>query len=64
MSFTQAICGCCWQAYALGRDGEITQPCVTRHPAKEICCTCGGNAAEGIYIRVDPAQVLFPREEK
>lgn len=60
--WSQPMCGCCWQAYALGKFGDARHlATVLRSPPPEVCCTCGGKAEQGIYIRVDPDLVPFPR---
>jgi hypothetical protein len=31
---------------------------------KETCCDCGESTYEGVYFRVDPRTVKFPKVEK
>lgn len=58
MTWTQPQCGPCFEE-ANGRPA----PHRMRDPASEVCCTCGATTCEGIYTRVDPATVPFPRED-
>jgi len=30
----------------------------------EVCCACGTLTVEGVFVRVDPTKVPFPREER
>jgi hypothetical protein len=65
-SWTQPCCGCCWQAYSYGKDGEVRQASAIKEEYREIetCVFCGGTAAEGIYLRVDPTLAPFPTKVK
>jgi hypothetical protein len=62
MSFgwTHPICEDCWQQHNPGRpaarlmDGLADQ---------EQCCRCGRITTAGIYVRANPATVLYPAED-
>lgn len=58
---SEPCCGACWQAFSYGCHGEIRTPVRLTEPEREICCFCAGNAEQGIYVRVDPDKVPFPR---
>ena len=58
-NLTQPICYDCWQVRNPGRD-----PVTVNHGGdKDTCCDCGRKSVDGIYIRVDPKTVKFPRKE-
>lgn len=60
MNWTQPVCIPCWnrdhpdrQTQGRGDIGDL-----------EHCCLCGGETRSGLYVRLDPATVPFPSEEK
>jgi hypothetical protein len=59
MSWTQPVCVPCWD-----RDNP-DRPAPDRGDvgALEQCCKCGTMTRSGIYIRIDPATVSYPRRE-
>jgi hypothetical protein len=58
MSWTQPICGECWERENPGR-----KPVRVIDGDTERCCHCGTLTTNGIYTRVDPTTVAFPRDE-
>jgi hypothetical protein len=54
--FTQALCLPCW----FEREGDRGPSAVREAPAEQ-CALCGRLTDEGIYIRIDPGTVPFPR---
>lgn len=56
MSWTQPICRICFGDRKPGR-----VPVRVLYTDPEKCCDCGTTTDEGIYIRVDPATVAYPR---
>jgi len=58
VSWTQAICNNCWSEW------YEYEPFRTREPEVEICCYCGQETLSGIYVRIDPKTVPFPRKEE
>ena len=58
MGFTQPLCGTCWD-----RENHDWAPVVSNTAEIERCCQCGEKTESGIYIRVDPATVPFPKKE-
>lgn len=54
-SFTQPICAECF--------GRPATTIVQEFRTKEICCQCGKENTDGIYIRVDPTTVRYPTPE-
>lgn len=58
MSWTQPICAACYAKRAPGRAPvRVSED----YADAEVCCDCGQETHEGIYLRVDPATVKFPR---
>jgi hypothetical protein len=57
-SWTQPICDGCW----LQRWPERV-PVRLREPDREQCAICGSATESGIYCRIDPATVAFPRRK-
>lgn len=47
--WTHSICPMCWDDQ---REGE---PLKIRNPKKEICCFCGEETQDGIYVRCNPS---------
>lgn len=58
MSWTQPLCEACWDDR---RPGHIPARSMG---AVETCCLCGAATTSGIYIRMDPQTVPFPRNEE
>lgn len=56
-SWTQPICDPCW---AKMRPGE--KPYRVLIPDQEQCALCGDGTPSGIYVRLDPATVPYPRD--
>lgn len=59
MNWTQAICGACYGVRFPGR-GAVA----LKEGMEEKCCDCGAPTKDGIYFRVDPRTVKFPKQEK
>jgi hypothetical protein len=59
MSWTQPVCIACWN-----RDNPDRQTAGRGDIGTlERCCKCGNNTQSGLYVRIDPRTVPFPREE-
>ena len=58
MTWTQPVCEDCW--YSLYPEREPTR---LRQAEIETCCKCGIQTWSGIYIRIDPKTVPYPRNE-
>ena len=56
MNYTQPLCDTCW----VEREGNRV-PVRTAEPQEERCCCCGGLTESGIYQRIDPRSVTFPK---
>lgn len=54
MTWTHAQCLDCWERQNPGRGAYVVIG-----SSREMCCTCGKQTTDGIYIRMDPAQVKF-----
>lgn len=54
-SFTQPVCGDCYEARYPGRE-----PTRVIDAEIENCCDCTTATRSGVYIRVDPATVTLP----
>lgn len=61
MNFTQAICSDCHAARHPDRKPH-TVPLDVRE--RETCCLCGAVTMEGIYERIDPRTVKYPRGDR
>jgi hypothetical protein len=70
--FTQPVCTDCWLAentVRLPETGEamFKAPTVLKMDEMEwpdrleMCCKCGRCTTSGIFIRVDPSTVLYPK---
>jgi hypothetical protein len=59
MSWTQAICERCWGIAHPGME-----PTRLIDPEFETCCFCGAHTDDGIYVRIDPRSVPYPRKVK
>jgi hypothetical protein len=57
MTWTQALCDHCWVL----REGE-KPPHRLQPPDVERCALCGQDTTSGIYARLDPAKVPYPRK--
>ncbi len=53
MSWTHSICGICWRANEPNRD-----PVRVLEGELALCCLCGRETREGIYIRQDPKGMM------
>lgn len=59
-SWTQPICSGCFAVRHPGRaPNTITPECAE----EERCCYCGEMTTDGIYIRIDPLMVAFPKRK-
>lgn len=54
-SWTQPLCNRCWDQANPGRP-----PARVTSAEPEVCVTCGGPTASGIYIRINPANAAHP----
>jgi hypothetical protein len=59
MSWTQPICAPCYDAWYPGR-----QPSRVIDADEETCCNCAAKTSDGIYVRVNPAEVAHATREK
>jgi hypothetical protein len=55
----QPMCIPCWHA-----DNPESAPYKREHPDLETCAWCGRYTTSGIYVRVDPATVSYPKSEQ
>jgi hypothetical protein len=55
-AFNQPLCSACYEDRHPGRD-----PVVLLDPERETCCICGDPTSEGIYERIDPRTVKYPK---
>lgn len=68
MSWTQPSCGDCWIAEhgTFENDALVSyrNPVRVKNEGNKIeqCCKCGRFTFEGIFIRIDPATVVYPKE--
>jgi hypothetical protein len=60
MGWTQPICGPCWTRDNPGRQAHR----LLIETEEETCCVCGRSTFEGIYVRLDPATVLYPAVDR
>lgn len=58
MSWTQPICNPCF-----GQMHPDRTPVRVKDDDLMYCCMCGRGTGAGIYIRIDPRTVQFPRTE-
>lgn len=58
MSWTQPICKNCYT-----KDNPDREPLALQYPERENCCKCGELAVDGIYIRIDPESIPYPKVE-
>jgi hypothetical protein len=59
MSWTHPICETCWKERNPNRE-----PVTVKDDEVEKCCYCGKATSAGIYIRENPLNVKFTREER
>ena len=57
-SWNQPICDVCW----VQREGDRVATRLTI-PDEETCAICGRQTMSGIYQRINPEEVPFPRME-
>lgn len=55
MGWTQAMCRTCWDVREPNRE-----PHLLNTPEMEVCCICGQDTTDGIYVRIDPTTVPYP----
>ena len=60
MTWTQPICRACWYHRNPGRNPVQMTP---EWRETEVCCWCGKDTTDGIYVREDPAVVPYPAKE-
>lgn len=58
-SWTQPVCDPCFEEMQPGRS-----PIRVRDRTDEVCCKCGHENADGIFVRVDPRLVPFPTKRR
>ncbi len=57
--WTQPLCEQCWELL-----NPLRTPTRLRKPFRERCARCGIRTISGIYTRMDPATVDFPKEKE
>jgi hypothetical protein len=65
MSWTQPICAARWnQDYGSQGKGRIIDVDLDENGSgdPEQCCYCGKTTVCGIFVRIDPSTVPYPRE--
>lgn len=62
MTWTQPLCDACWETARPGHAPTRVFDDTMTAPISETCCRCG-QPTEGIYVRIDPSTVPYPREE-
>jgi len=60
MTWTQPLCVPCW---SIRNPERIVDQAKFQQGDTERCCDCGEQTWSGIYTRIDPNTVPFPREE-
>jgi hypothetical protein len=63
MSWTQPCCERCWVPFVIGVRQELLEPTRLIEPEQETCAFCGDDTSSGIYVRADPKQVPYSRQE-
>lgn len=71
MGWTQPLCTACWLDLMGEWDGDtlvsLRTPVVVKHDDEPWegrlvrCCTCGRATTSGIFTRLDPDTVAYPR---
>lgn len=59
LSWTNPFCDACYTNLRLGRE-----PIRLLKPQSEKCCMCYRPTTSGIYVRIDPYKVKFPRQKR
>lgn len=59
MNWTQPMCDPCWARRQPGIDPVRIK---AQYAVEERCAFCGAHTRSGIYVRVDPRTVLYPRD--
>lgn len=61
MTWTQPVCDDCWPRTELPPN-----PVRIRHEYRdeETCCLCGKLTRSGLYARLDPSKVAYPRSDE
>lgn len=54
MSWTHAVCIDCWNIRKPGQE-----PVRIHNDDTQVCCDCGKDTTDGVYIREDPKKVMF-----
>jgi len=70
VTWTQAVCENGWRDYSQREFGYVRTPSRVQVPfeeeeqrEEERCCFCGNVTDSGIFIRIDPKTVPYPRSE-
>lgn len=63
-SWTQPQCERCWALAHGGEHGPWREPTRVRGHAAEQCAFCGFPTWVGIFVRVDPRSVSYPRPDE
>jgi hypothetical protein len=58
-TWSQPLCRTC---FAVLHPGRV--PVQVLYTDAERCCLCGTSTDEGIFVRIDPATVTYPRPEE
>ena len=64
MIWTHAICRLCWDLRCLNEGRPGRQPTVLTQPENELCCFCGQQTKDGIYVRHDPQELACVHEKE
>lgn len=56
MSWTQPVCRACFD-----RMRPDQEPARVKNNGWMVCCTCGERTDEGIFMRLNPDEVPYPR---
>ena len=60
LSWTHGICDFCWEKRFPDKEPHRMSPELRE---VERCCDCGNSTVSGVYVRLNPITVRFPREE-
>lgn len=68
-NWTQPTCERCWilrrsTSDAEGRIEGVEIPYRLKEPSLEQCAFCGEPTIFGVYVRINPASVMFPAQEE